>query len=91
MPAAIRLLAVRQVHDARDAVLEREPHRDQRIHAAEHDAGQHDIDRKRHDALQIPRRNGAGLKPAVRDHFRTGAVNTDARDRPGHPRSRVHY
>ena len=47
-------LAVGQVHDACDAVLEREPHGDERIHAAQHGAGQHDIDRKRHDALQIP-------------------------------------
>ena len=39
-------LAVRQVHDARDAVLEREPHGDERIHAAEHGAGEHDIDQQ---------------------------------------------
>jgi hypothetical protein len=37
-------LAVRQIHDARDAVLQRQPHRHQRVHAAEGEAGEEDVE-----------------------------------------------
>src|SRR5262249_51368028 len=37
-------LAIGEVHDARDAVLEGEPQRDQRIHPPDDESGQDDVD-----------------------------------------------
>ena len=64
-------LAIGEVHDPRDAVLEREAHGDEGIHAAEDQAAENDVDDQHDDLkgqrLRLPGRLGAmtGRAPSL--------------------------
>jgi hypothetical protein len=76
-------LAVGQVHDARDAVLQREADGDQRVDAAEHQARQHDVEQEH--AVRPGARRAWGIAPAraCRRHRRP----RNSRPATGRPRA----